>query len=214
MGAVNRAAKLRSLGARARQVGFLAVMTGAITGVGVAGFDRVVEGQMFDRVLELPLWVQAVAPVAGLTIAMVILRWVGRGASPSMADEYIKDFHDPERGLDVNEAPAKLLASAATLGGGAAMGFEGASIYLGAAVGSWLQSRFSRSFSRVDNKVLLACGAAAGVAAIFKAPATGVVFALEVPYRQDLARHMLLPSMFTAASSYVVFVAINGTTPL
>ena len=207
-------ANLRSFGARARQVGLLAVVTGAVTGLGVAGFDRLVQEQMFDRLLELPLWVQAVAPVVGLTVAMLILRWIGRGASPSTADEYIKDFHDPEHRLDVNEAPAKLLASAATLGGGAAMGFEGPSIYFGAVVGSWLQSRFSGSFSRVDNKVLVVCGAAAGVAAIFKAPATGVVFALEVPYRQDLARHMLLPAMFSAASSYVVFVAINGTTPL
>ena len=45
----------------------------------------------------------------------------------------------------------------------------------------------------------MVCGAAAGVAAIFKAPATGMVFALEVPYRQDLARRMLLPAMFSAA---------------
>ena len=214
LGAVNRAPKLRSFGSRTRQIGLLGVVTGAVTGLGVAGFDRVVQDQMFERVLDLPLWVQAVAPVAGLTVAIVILRWVGRGASPATADEYIKDFHDPEHRLDVDEAPAKLLASAATLGAGAAMGFEGPSIYLGAVVGSWLQSRFSRTFSRVDNKVLVVCGAAAGVAAIFKAPATGVVFALEVPYRQDLARHMLLPAMFSAASSYVVFVAINGTTPL
>jgi len=60
----------------------------------------------------------------------------------------------------------------------------------------------------------MVCGAAAGVAAIFKAPATGVVFALEVPYRQDLARRMLLPAMFAAAASYVVFVALNTTAPL
>ncbi|HEY4377979.1 MAG TPA: chloride channel protein, partial [Acidimicrobiales bacterium] len=79
---------------------------------------------------------------------------------------------------------------------------------------SWLQRRWSRAFSREDSKLLMVCGAAAGVAAIFKAPATGMVFALEVPYRQDLARRMLLPAMFSAAAGYVVFVAVNGTTPL
>ena len=51
-------------------------------------------------------------------------------------------------------------------------------------------------------------------AAIFKAPATGMVFALEVPYREDLARRMLLPAMYAAATSYVVYVAINGTSVL
>ena len=211
---MSRPARLRSFGMRARQVGLLAVITGALTGLGVAGFDRVVDGQVFERILDLPLWVQAIAPAVGLSVAAVILRFVGRGTSPSTADEYIKDFHDPEHRLDLSRVPGKLLASAATLGAGAAMGFEGPSIYLGAVIGSWLQHRFSRFFSRTDNKVLVVCGAAAGVAAIFKAPATGVVFALEVPYRQDLARHMLLPAMFSAASSYVVFAAINGTAPL
>jgi CIC family chloride channel protein len=40
------------------------------------------------------------------------------------------------------------------------------------------------------------------------------VFALEVPYQNDLARRMLLPSLVSAASGYIAFVAINGTAPL
>ena len=44
-----------------------------------------------------------------------------------------------------------------------------------------------RLFADVDRRTLFvagaAAGAAAGVAAIFKAPATGAVFALEVPYQ-------------------------------
>jgi CIC family chloride channel protein len=199
---------------RERHAIMLAVLTGAATGLVVAGFDRLVRGQLFDRLLDAPLWIQAVGPALGLAVAAALLRWPARGASPATADEYIKSFHDPERGMDLQPVPARVAASAATLGSGAAMGFEGPSIYLGAAIGSWLQHRFSRFFARTDNKVLLVCGAAAGVAAIFKAPATGVVFALEVPYRQDLARRMLLPAMFASAASYVVFVAINGTTPL
>ncbi len=43
--------------------------------------------------------------------------------------------------------------------------------------------------------------AAAGVAAIFKAPATGAVFSIEVPYQDDLARRMLLPAMVASAMS-------------
>jgi chloride channel protein, CIC family len=195
-------------------VGPLAVATGVATGLGVALFDRVARTEIFERTLTLPLWVQAITPAVGLTLAALCLRWIGRGATSSTADDYIKAFHDPEHRLDARQAPGKLLASAATLGGGAALGFEGPSIYFGAVLGEWLQHRFSRLFSRSDTKTLMVCGAAAGVAAIFKAPATGVVFALEVPYRQDLARHMLLPAMFSAAASYVVFAAINGTTPL
>jgi CIC family chloride channel protein len=49
---------------------------------------------------------------------------------------------------------------------------------------------------------------------VFKAPLTGVIFALEVPYRADLARRALLPSLVAAGSAYVTFVAIIGTAPL
>lgn len=60
----------------------------------------------------------------------------------------------------------------------------------------------------------MVAGAAAGVAAVFKAPATGLVFALEVPYKEDLARRMLLPAGIAAASGYLVFAALSGTEPL
>jgi CIC family chloride channel protein len=66
---------------------------------------------------------------------------------------------------------------------GGAMGFEGPSIYIGSTIGSTLQRRFTAWFSREDAKLLLVAGAAAGVSAIFKAPATGAVFALEVPIK-------------------------------
>ena len=37
---------------------------------------------------------------------------------------------------------------------------------------------------------------------------------MEVPYQEDLARRMLLPALFSAATGYVVFAAVHGTTPL
>ena len=90
------------------------------------------------------------------------------------------------------------------------MGFEGPAIYLGSVVGSAFERRFRQYFSSEERRLLLVAGAAAGVAAIFKAPATGVVFALEVPYQQDTASHGLLPALVAAASSYLVYVAIYG----
>src|SRR3954451_6862726 len=141
---------------------------------------------MFEHLLDQPLWVQAIMPAVGPALAVAILRTLGRGASSATADEYIKSFHDEEHDLDLHPATARLLASAATLGGGAAMGYEGPALYLGATIGAWLQSRWAAPSSRQDNKLLMVCGAAAGVAAIFKAPATGLVFAVEVPYRADL----------------------------
>lgn len=209
-----RGAELRVVGVRVRQAGVLAVATGVATGLLVALFDRLVARGVLVPLFRSPLWVQALAPGLGLAVAAVLLRTIGRGASPSTSDEYLKAFHEPDGRVGMGAVPARMLASAVTLGSGGALGFEGPSIYLGSAIGSWIQARWSRAFASEDTKLLMVCGAAAGVAAIFKAPATGVVFALEVPYRQDLARRMLLPAMFSAAASYVVYAAINGTSPL
>ena len=43
-------------------------------------------------------------------------------------------------------------------------------------------------FRDKDGQALLVAGAAAGVSAVFQAPATGVLFALESPYKGDLGR--------------------------
>lgn len=56
----------------------------------------------------------------------------------------------------------------------------------------------------------MSAGAAAGVAAVFRAPATGVLFALEAPYRRDIARRALIPALVASAASYITFVLILG----
>lgn len=201
-------------GQRNHRLVLFGALTGAVTGLGVAGFERLVSRGALDNLLDAPLWLKLILPTLGLVVAAVALRVLAGNASPSTADEYVKNFHERDRRLPLKPVVGRLVASIATLASGCALGFEGPSIYFGAAVGSALQRRLSHFFSRDDAKVLLVAGAAAGVAAIFKAPATGALFALEVPYRDDLARRMLLPTLFSAAAAYVVFVAVNGTEPL
>ncbi len=192
----------------------LSALTGLVTGLGVAGFEWVTRTQVFERVLTLPLWAQATIPTVGLALTAIVLATLGRGASGATSDEYIRNFHDRGQALDLRPLPARILGGAATLGTGGALGFEGPSLYLGASIGTLLDRLRRRSGSRTDNKVLMVAGAAAGVAAIFKAPTTGAVFALESPYRDDNARRMLLPALLAAATGYLSAVALLGTEPL
>ncbi len=189
----------------------MAAITGVATGLVVAVFDRLVVEVTFERVLELPSAVMAFLPAVGLIVAFSLRRTVGGRASPATSDEYLRAFHQPRHRLTWRAMAGRMLAAVATLGSGAPMGLEGPSLYAGATIGSNVQRRFARTFRESDRRVLLVAGAAAGVAAIFKAPATGAVFALEVPYRGDLARRMLLPALVASATSYLVFAAINGT---
>lgn len=206
--------ELRALFVRTRQFVFAAAVVGAITGFAVAGFERLTVDVVFARgVAKLPLWLLAFAPGIGLAIATFWLRGPGRGLSASTADEYLDAFHDGKP-LSMHDLAHRVVAAVATLGTGGALGLEGPAIYVGATIGAVLQRRFRRLLVGADLNLLLVAGAAAGIAAIFKAPATGAVFALEVPYQDDLARRMLLPALVAAASGYLALVAVNGTAPL
>jgi CIC family chloride channel protein len=185
-----------------------------ITGLGVALFEWATREELFTTLRRQNRSVQVLGPVVGLLLAAAALRWLARGASPATADEYIANFHQTAEPLDIRPVLGRSIASVATLGLGGAMGYEGPSIYFGAAVGSAIQRRVGHLLARDDTKVLLVAGAAAGVAAIFKAPATGLIFALEVPYQEDFARRMLLPAGIAAAVSYLTFAAFRGTAPL
>ena len=74
--------------------------------------------------------------------------------------------------------PLKLLASAVTIGAGGSAGREGPIVHIGSAFGSTVAQLLHFSNDRV--RTLLACGAAAGVAATFNSPIAGAIFALEV----------------------------------
>ncbi len=189
-------------------------VTGAVVALIVAGFETLADRVVLERVLDAPLAVLAVAPVVGIITARVVLRVVGRGASGSTSDEYIRAFHERRPRIPIRELPAKLLAGVATIGGGGAVGLEGPSIYTGSSLGLVLHEKLGRFFRREEARILLTAGAAAGVAAVFKAPATGVIFALEAPYRDDVTRQALLPSLIASAASYATFVACVGSTPV
>lgn len=72
----------------------------------------------------------------------------------------------------------KAIASALTIGTGGSAGREGPIVQIGSGLGSVTGQWFRMSEDRI--KTLLACGAAAGIAATFNAPIGGAIFALEV----------------------------------
>ncbi len=181
---------------------------GVAVGLAVAAFDYIVVELLLDPLLHLPLGVQVVAPLVGLLGAVALLRWAGQGASPSTSEEYINEFHARTPAMSGGALRGRLLAGISTMGLGGALGLEGPSIYMGSAIGLKVQERFERVLGRDSAKLLLTAGAAAGVSALFQTPATGLIFALESPYRDDVAHRALLPSLIASATSYLTFASM------
>lgn len=71
----------------------------------------------------------------------------------------------------------KFIGGTLAIGAGLSLGREGPSIQLGAAAGQGF-SRILKRF-KIEEKYLITCGAAAGLAAAFNAPLAGVIFVLE-----------------------------------
>ena len=76
----------------------------------------------------------------------------------------------------------KTLASSICIGSGGSVGREGPIVQIGSTLGSSLGQLFKLSEERI--KILVACGAAGGIAATFNAPLAGIFFALEVILRE------------------------------
>ncbi|MFF7980165.1 chloride channel protein [Streptomyces sp. NPDC007901] len=75
-------------------------------------------------------------------------------------------------------AVVKTLASALCIGSGGSVGREGPIVQIGSALGSTLGRMAKVTEGRM--KLLVACGAAGGIAATFNAPLAGVFFAMEL----------------------------------
>jgi CIC family chloride channel protein len=201
---------LRSLLPEGRAARLLSASAGlgVLVGLAVSAFEWITVEFVLHTVEELPLAAQAVAPLLGLAIATLVLRTIGRGASNSTSDEYINSFHARHPELPERDLIPRLLAGTATIGSGGALGLEGPAIYTGSVLGLSLHKRLDKWLGKDGARLLLTAGAAAGVAAIFQTPATGVLFALEAPYRDDIAHRALLPALIASAASYLTFISM------
>ncbi|HEX2162865.1 MAG TPA: chloride channel protein [Thermoanaerobaculia bacterium] len=161
-------------------VGVIAGLVGTLLHRLIDGVRRWLWGgeDLLDAVAAVPAWLVIAAPAAGgLVVGLVFLlsRGVGRGTGMSYLIESVL-LH----GGRIPPAPVIANAAAAvfTVGAGGSLGREGPMIRLGAMISTWLASRLGLGPHRV--KILLGCGAAAGLAAAYNVPIGGALFAMEV----------------------------------
>jgi CIC family chloride channel protein len=185
----------------------VATLVGVVTGAVVIGIEHLVE-DILHEVRELEPWGIALALVAGAVVAALLVQFLG-GRSSSSTETYVEKFHDEDAPLEPRYAPGRLAASVATLGSGSPMGMEGPAIYSGAVIATFLRRHWNWTHT-IEFNALLAAGAAAGVAAVFKAPVAGAIFALEVPFRGRLAGERVLLAFFGSAAGYLTLTALEG----
>ncbi len=112
--------------------------------------------------------------------------------------------------LRYGRVPLKSLAAALSIGSGASVGPEDPSVQIGANLGSFIGQKLRLSDDRT--RLLVAMGAASGIAAAFNAPIAGVFFAIEL-ILGELTTSAFGMVVFSAVISAVTTRAILGPTP-
>jgi CIC family chloride channel protein len=171
------------------------VVVGLGSGLGAVGF-RWLLGALKDlffgqgeRLLGFmgSAYVIVIPALGGLIIGPIINRFAretkGHGVPEVMLA--VAAFHGIIRPRIVI---VKTLVSAICIGSGGSVGREGPIVQIGSALGSSIGQLFK--LTEEKTKVLLACGAAGGIAATFNAPMAGFFFALEVILREYGSRFL------------------------
>jgi len=104
----------------------------------------------------------------------------------------------------------KALASALCIGAGGSVGREGPIVQIGSALASSLGQLVRMSETRL--RILVACGAAGGIAATFNAPITGVFFGFELILR-EFSVDALFATILSAVTADLVSRAFFGSAP-
>lgn len=155
-------------------------------------------------------WVVLIPSIGGLVVGLLIYflepTLKGHGIPEAMESVLYHRSHMRTRVVIL-----KPLATALAIGTGGPFGAEGPIIQTGAALGSLLGKWLG--MSPYQRRVLLASGAAAGMAATFTAPFAGILVAIELLLFEFRARSFI-PVSIAAVVATAVRVELAGWAPL
>ncbi len=146
-------------------------------------------------------FVYIVLPVFGITITFLIIKYLFKDKFEKGLGSIIHDISWKSAKIAPSKTYSHILTSGITVGFGGSAGLEAPIVITGSAIGSNVARWFSLGYN--ERVILLACGAASGIAAVFNSPIAGVVFALEV-LLTNFSIPVFIPLLIAAASSAII----------
>jgi CIC family chloride channel protein len=199
----------------------ISTVIGILGGFGAIGFRMLIDGlqkltiqksgtAILERLAELH-WMQLLMlpAVGGLVVGLLVYLFAreakGHGVPEVMEAVALRGGRIRPRVIGI-----KSLASAICISTGGSIGREGPIVQIGSAIGSAVGQRLRMSQEKM--RVLVGCGAAAGIAATFNAPVAGVLFAIEIilgSYAITTLTPLILSSVIATVICHA-FPAITG----
>jgi CIC family chloride channel protein len=192
----------------------LAILTGVLSGLAVAGFRLTVEWvhlAFLEPALRSHHPALILIPaLAGLIIAVLTLRVFptirSSGVNQTKAALYVYDGY-----VSVRSGVGKFIAASLAIGSGHSVGPEDPSLHIGAAIGSWIGRKIR--LSREHLRLMAPIGAVAGLTAAFNAPLSAVIFVIE-EMTGRWSSLILGAGLLSALASVVVARSILGSESL
>jgi CIC family chloride channel protein len=166
----------------------LFVAVGAMGGLAASGFRWLASGfqavyfahygSMIEAAEHLPWYMRIVAPAGGAFLAGLVVQYLLRGARGEGISEIMETVLLKRRNLTVRSAILKPLAALLLMGSGGSVGREGPILSLGGALGTWMAHLLRLTPAR--RNILIGCGVAAGMAAVYNAPLGASLFVMEI----------------------------------
>lgn len=152
-------------------------------------------------------WLNLVYPMVGIFIVTIFLKYVVKDNISHGVTKVLYAISRRKSRLKKKNMYSSLIASSITIGFGGSVGAEGPIVFTGAAIGSNIGKAFRMS-PRIL-MLLVGCGAAAGIAGIFRAPIAGMLFTLEV-LMIDLTGATVMPLLISSITGATVAYIMEG----
>jgi CIC family chloride channel protein len=192
---------------------FAAVLVGVVTAAAAVAFHELINwirDTLYDRIDPSVLYGKGVAllillPMLGGLLVALIARYIVRAREGHGIVDVLEMVLRSRGNLRATVAVEKIFTAAITIGSGGSAGAEGPIVQIGASIASGIGQLFR--VVRTAMPLLIGCGSAAGISAIFNSPIGGVLFALEV-ILQDFSIRTFTPVVLASVVANITVQAI------
>jgi chloride channel protein, CIC family len=146
-------------------------------------------------------------PGIGILLTLIFVRYVVKDNISHGVTRILYAISRKSSKIKRHNTFSSIISSTITIGFGGSVGAEAPIVLTGSAIGSNIGQMFKLNYKTMT--LLLACGSAAAIASIFKAPLAGVLFTLEV-LMLDLTMASIVPLLIAAVTGTTISYFLMG----
>lgn len=150
-------------------------------------------------------------PIVGVILASLFVRYWVRDDISEGVTRVLYAMSKKGSRIKAHNCYSSMVASATTIGFGGSVGPEAPIVLTGSAIGSNIGQFMRLNYRNIT--LLLCCGAAGALSAVFKAPITGVVFVLEI-LMLDITVSSIMPLLISTVAATSLMFFLNGFEPV